>query len=108
MINEETDNLIVLVKYKTQPGKSAEAVAGMTSLIEAVRGEPHFVKITMLVDPLDDSNILLHEEWSDAAYYYGDHMNTSHLQAFMNESRAYLAGPPEISQWKIERKFAAR
>lgn len=108
IIPEEAEKLVVLVKYKTAPGKSTEAVAGMTRLIESVSKEPHFVNITLHVDPQDDSNILLYEEWSNAAYYNGDHMNTAHLQGFMLESRAYLAGPPEISQWKIERKFGAR
>jgi len=104
---EESKNLIVLVRYKTQPSKSEEAVAGFTKLIESVQKEPYFISITMLVDPADDSNILLCEEWSNAAYYNGDHMTTAHLQSFMTESRAYLAGPPEISQWAIEKRFNA-
>jgi len=108
MINENSQNLIVLVKYKTQPSKSEEAIAGLTKLIEAVKNEPDFVNITLHIDPKDDSNILLYEEWSDEAYYNGAHMNTKHLQSFMEDSRAYLAGPPDISQWKIEREFSPR
>jgi quinol monooxygenase YgiN len=103
---ENSQNLIVLVKYKTQPSKGKEAIAGLTKLIEAVKKEPNFVNITMHTDPKDDSNILLYEQWSDETYYNGDHMTTTHLQSFMEDSRAYLAGPPEISQWKIEKEFS--
>lgn len=105
MGKENNQNLIVLVKYKTQPLKSREAIAGLTKLIQDVKKEPNFVNITLHVDPKDDSNILLYEEWSDETYYNGDHMKTIHLQSFMEDSRAFLAGPPEISQWKIEREF---
>lgn len=105
MIQEESQNLIVLVKYKTLPSKSEDAIAGLTRLIEAVKEEPNFVNITLLLDPKDETTILLYEEWSDEAYYNGDHMNTKHLQGFMTDSRAYLAGPPEISQWKIKKQF---
>jgi quinol monooxygenase YgiN len=108
IIQEEKNNLIVLVKYKTQPLKSEDAISGLTKLIEAVKEEPHFVNIVLHIDLNDDSNILLYEEWSDAAYYNGDHLNTKHLQSFMTDSRAFLAGPPEISQWKIEKRFGSR
>lgn len=105
MSKESRQNLIVLVKYKTQPQKSEEAVAGFTKLIEAVQKEPGFVKIDLMIDPKDDTNILLYEEWSDETYYNGDHMKTAHLRSFMEESGAFLAGPPEISQWKTEKEF---
>lgn len=105
MNKANNQNLIVLVKYKTQPSKSKEAIEGLTKLIDEVKKEPNYVKITIHVDPKDDSNILLYEEWSDENYYKGDHMKTMHLKSFMEDSRDFLAGPPEISQWNIEKEF---
>lgn len=61
-------NTIVLVKYKTQPDKSKEAINNLTTLIEQVKKEPHFVGIKLHVDPKDPTNILLYEEWQDASY----------------------------------------
>lgn len=104
----ENKNLIVLVKYKSQPGKGDEAVAGLTQLIEMVKHEPYFVNIKLHVDPKDNSNILLYEEWSDEAYYNSGHMQTPHLQKFMQDSRSYFEGPPEISQWKIKESFSSK
>ena len=101
----EGNNIIVLVKYKAQPDKGADAVSELTKLIEKVQKEPHFMYIKLHVDPQDDTNILLYEEWDDASYYKSDHMNTTHLQDFIANSRNFLAGPPEISFWKTERVF---
>jgi quinol monooxygenase YgiN len=98
-------NFIVVVQYKTQPSKSKEAIEGLMKLIDEVKKEPHFVKIIMHVDPKDETNILLYEEWEEETYYNGDHMLTKHLQGFMEDSRAFLAGPPEISSWRIEKEF---
>jgi quinol monooxygenase YgiN len=108
MSKKNDQNLIVLVKYKIQPSKSEVAIAGLTKLIEEVKNEPNFVNIKLHIDLKDDSTILLYEAWSDANYYNDDHMKTIHLQSFMNDSRAFLAGPPEISQWKIEKEFSSK
>ena len=94
------DQLHVLVKYKALPDKSDEALAELKTLIAEVKKEPHYKSITILNDPEDPTNILLYEQWNDAAYYKGDHLKTAHLQNFMTSSRSFLAGPPDISFWK--------
>jgi len=99
--SQTSKNLIVLVKYKAQVGKDSLALSGLKTLVSKVKREPNYVNIIIHVDPIDKSNILLYEEWSNGDYYKGDHMKTTHLQQFMNDSRLYLAGPPEITFWKI-------
>ena len=32
-------------------------------------------------------------------------MQTEHLQKFIEKSNLFLAGPPEISFWKVEKEF---
>jgi len=104
-VNKENNNLTVLVKYKSQPEKQAEVLAALNTLILEVKKEPNFVNIKMFVDPADKTNILLYEEWSDEEYYKGDHMNTTHLQKFIGDSRNFLAGPPEISFWELNSNY---
>lgn len=99
------NGIIVLVKYKSQPEKEAEALSALNTLLQQVKKEPNFVNIKMLVDPSDKTNILLYEEWSDESYYKGDHANTPHLQKFMVEARKFLAGPPEITFWKLNNNY---
>ncbi len=99
------NNLVVLVKYKAQPDKGNEAETEITSLIEKVKKEPYFVDLKLHVDPSDNTNILLYETWGDESYYKGEHMKTEYLQEFIANSRNFLAGPPDISFWKVESEF---
>jgi quinol monooxygenase YgiN len=99
---QQNKNLVVLVKYKTQPGKDSLASSSRKGLRAKGKKEPHYVNIIIHVDPMDKSNILLYEQWADEAYYKGEHMKTAHLQQFMIDARSFLGGPPEITFWKIE------
>ena len=103
--SDSKENVIVLVKYKTQQNKNVDAIVALKSLIAEVEKEEHFVQIKMYVDPNDNSNILLSEEWDNEAYYKDEHMKTAHLQKFITESSAFLAGPPEMSFWKLNATF---
>ena len=105
--NSDYNNLYVMFKYKSQPEKQNEALSALSSLILEVKKEPNFVNIKVLVDPEDKTNIMLFEEWSDEAYYKGEHMNTPHLQKFIGDSRNFLAGPPDISFWKLNSNYIA-
>lgn len=103
--NNSTENVIVILKFKAQPEKGAQTVLELTNLIEKVKLEPNFVEIKMHVDPKDNTNIFLYEEWEDQNYYNTDHMETDHIKAFMANSTNFLAGPPEITFWKVEKVF---
>ena len=94
-------NLVVVIKYKALPNKSVDAVTGLRKLIEHVEKEDHFVSLKLHIDQKDNSNIMLYEVWDDELYYRNQHMKTEHLQEFIVESQAFLAGPPEISYWKV-------
>lgn len=100
--SQHNKHLIVLVKYKTQPGKDSLALSSLKSLVDKVKKEPNYVHIIIHVDPLYKSNILLYEQWASEDYYKGEHMKTLHLQQFMIDARSFLGGPPEITFWKIE------
>ena len=102
---DATENIIVLLKFKAQPDKGDQAVSELTDLFEKVKEEPNFISITLHVDPKDNTNILLYEEWGDESYYNNEHMNTSHLKEFMENSVNFLTGPPEITFWKVKNVF---
>jgi len=99
------EHVIVLLKFETQPDKGAMAVTEFMKLLEKVKQEPHFVSIRMHVDPNDNTNIMLYEEWEDLSYYNTRHMETEHLKTFQANSRNFLTGPPDISFWKVEEVF---
>ncbi|MBK7109550.1 MAG: antibiotic biosynthesis monooxygenase [Chitinophagales bacterium] len=103
--SESEENIFVLVKYKTQQNKNVEAVSALNTLISEVEKEDHFIQINMYVDPNDNSNILLSEQWDNEDYYKTEHMKTEQLQNFIEASSNFLAGPPEISFWKLNSSY---
>lgn len=90
----------VTVQYKTLPEKTTVAFNEIKELLSKVREEPGYIKVALHVDREDPTHILLIEQWEDEAYYKGDHMNTAHLQRFINSSRSFLTGPPKITFWE--------
>lgn len=94
-------SVIVLLNFKAQPEKGAKAVSELKTLLEKVKAEPNFVSIKLHIDPKDDTNILLYEEWEDVSYYNSEHMNTPYINEFMANSQDFLAGPPEITFWEV-------
>ncbi len=101
----ETKNTIVILKFKAQPDKGTEAVTDLIKLLENVKNEPHFVNIKLHIDPIDNTNIMLYEEWDDESYYNTEHMETDHIQEFMANSSKFLMGPPDISFWYVQNVF---
>ncbi len=99
--SDSKENLIVIAKYKTQPNKNIDAVNALKIFIDKVKKEDHFKQIRMYVDPNNNSNIMLYEEWDNEDYYTIEHMKTEHFQKFKDESILFLDGPPEISFWKL-------
>jgi quinol monooxygenase YgiN len=99
------EHVVVVLKFKAQPDKGAMAVSELMKLLEKVKQEPHFVSIRLHIDPNDNTNIMLYEEWEDLQYYNTIHMETEHLKAFQVNSRNFLTGPPDISYWKVEKVF---
>ena len=95
------ENVIVLLRFKSQPDKGSYAVSELTKLANQVKEEPHFISIKIHVDPKDNSNILLYEEWEEENYYNTEHMNTAYIKDFQANSVNFLAGPPDITFWKV-------
>jgi quinol monooxygenase YgiN len=94
------DEVVVLIRYRAQPGREGVATRELAALIAVVRSsEPACFGITMLRDAADPTQILLHERWTDREAYLGPHMETPHLRAFKQRVGELFAGPPDISFW---------
>ncbi|HMU61379.1 MAG TPA: putative quinol monooxygenase [Gemmatimonadales bacterium] len=90
----------VVIIYRAQPGKGTAARAALGSLISTVLAEePDCLGITTLQDVGDETRFLLYERWTSQAAYTGPHMQTPHIQAFIQGAAAIFAGPPDITFW---------
>ena len=94
----------VVITYRGLPGKGPAARRALADLIALVLArEPSCLGIRLLQDAADDTRFLLDETWTDQAAYTGPHMQTSHLQAFIQGAPALFAAPPDITFWNTVR-----
>lgn len=98
-----TDSIIVVITYRTQPDQGARALRELRALVaDVVALEKDCLGIRLHRDPVDDTQILLYEQWSSREAYVGPHMQTPHIGAFMGRAREFLSGPPTIAFWQLD------
>lgn len=93
--------VVVQVSYQARPDKADLAAREIASLVAKVRStEPDCLGIT--IDRRDDepARFVLRERWTSREAYAGPHMQTPHLQSFIQRAPEFLAGPPDISFWR--------
>ena len=89
---------VVVVRYMAQPGKALDALTSVRDLVTTVLAiEPACAGIEILQDLDNPESIALIERWPDRATFLGPHMQQPHIQAFIQSTRSFLAGPPDIS-----------
>lgn len=91
--------IVVLVRYEAQAGRQELARDEITALVRTVTSEEGCLGISVLRKDGEDTSILLHERWTDKDTYFGPHMQTPHIRAFIERAGQFLAGPPEITVW---------
>ena len=90
----------VLIAYEARPGMGEAAEAELGALIEiVVAREPDCRGIRMCRDAAAPDRLLLIEEWTGIDAFTGPHLQTPHLQSFMERATAFIAGPPEVRFW---------
>ena len=95
--------ITVLVQYQSQPGMEEVTKRELTSLIASVVSEAACISINLHQGISDLTRFMLFEIWTDREIYLGEHMQTTHMQSFIQRAGEFLAGPPEISLWHLLR-----
>ena len=90
----------VIIAYEALRGMVDTARSELSALIEiVVAREPDCLGIRMFADVTAPERLLLIERWTSAEAFTGPHMQTQHLQSFMERARGFIAGPPEVRFW---------
>lgn len=91
---------IVIVRYQALPGQSEPAKQAIQALVATVlANEAACGGITMLQDAGDPGRFTLIEQWPSQEMFLGPHMQQPHIQSFIQQAGAFLAGPPDITFW---------
>jgi quinol monooxygenase YgiN len=97
----ESHAVTVVVRYQALADQAERTERELTELVTTVVAEPGCLDIEIHRDPDDATRLQLLERWADSRIYFGVHMQTPHLRAFMQRAREFLAGPPDISVWRV-------
>ena len=88
----------VLIRTQLLPDSVEQGKQDLLDLATEVRRvEPDCLAIELAQDLDDPTKITMIEKWSSREAYEGPHMQSSHMQAFIEQSSKYFAGPPDIS-----------
>jgi quinol monooxygenase YgiN len=90
----------IVIRYRALPAHADRARDELDALLaEVVRQEPDCLGIQLLHDDEAPHRLLLIERWTSREAYFGPHLETPHIRAFIERAPAFLAGPPEITAW---------
>ena len=95
------DAVTVLIQFQARPGMGEIARRALADLVSTVLDEESDCLSIELHQGLDDPDRLFNiERWTSREAYEGPHMQTPHLQSFIEASGEFLVGPPEITFWR--------
>ena len=88
-------NIAVIAKITAQPGKRADVIAGLTSMLAHVETEPGTAVYTLLEDQADADVTWVYEEYTDQAALDA-HSTSDAMKGLGGSIGPFLAGRPEI------------
>ena len=97
----QSSEVIVLIQTQTLPESADEAKEALLDLArEVLRVERDCLGIELAQNTDDPAKITMIEKWSSREAYEGPHMQSQHMQAFIEASAKLFAGPPSMSFWR--------
>jgi quinol monooxygenase YgiN len=88
----------VIARVRAQPGKEADVLKELISLISPSRKDPGCINYDLHRSQADPASFLFHENW-ESRELLDRHLAKTELQATIARVTALVAEPPEISVW---------
>jgi quinol monooxygenase YgiN len=95
-----SSTISVIAKITAQPGKRAEVLAGMASMLTHVESEPGTLVYTLAEDQADADVVWVYEEYTDQAAFES-HSTSDAMKALGGSIGPFLGGRPEITVGNI-------
>jgi quinol monooxygenase YgiN len=94
----QTKEVTVLLRMQLLPDCVEQGKSDLLNLARIVRAaEPDCLAIELAQDVDDPTKITMIEKWSSREAYEGPHMQSEHMQAFIEQSAGFFVGPPDIT-----------
>ncbi|MDZ7768097.1 MAG: putative quinol monooxygenase [Woeseiaceae bacterium] len=93
-----SEDVTVLIRMQLHTEFIQQGKDDLLALARKVKKvEPDCLAIELAQDLDDLTKITMIEKWSSREAYEGPHMQSSHMQAFIEKSAKFFVGPPDIS-----------
>ncbi len=100
-MNSNSDVVTVVITCKIQPDKVEIARQEFTAIIKTVvTNEKACHGIGLHFDLDNPDRLLLIEYWDSKEAFTGPHMQTPHMQSFLQRAQTFLAGTPDFGYWR--------
>ena len=96
-MSTNAESVTVVITCQIEPGKAGVARQEFTAIIATVVANEAACHGIRLHEDVDDPHrLLLIEHWDSKEAFTGPHMQTPHMQAFLQRANAFLAGSPDF------------
>ncbi len=100
-MSTDTELTTVVITCQIQPGKMEIARQEFSAIVTTVvTNEAACHGIVLHLEPENPNRLLLIEYWDSKEAFTGPHMQTAHMQAFLQRAETFLAATPEFSFWR--------
>ncbi len=96
-------HVAVIARITARPGKRADVVAGMASMMDHVASEPGTLQYILTEDQNDGDVLWMYEEYADQAAL-DQHGGSDAMKALGGSIGPFLAGRPELSFTNLIRR----
>lgn len=93
--------ITVLILFQAKSGMEERVRQAMLVLIPPVLAEPNCISVNFHQDSDDPTRFMLYENWADKDYYTGEHMQTPHIRAYLQQTDELLVEPPHIMFYQM-------
>ena len=97
----DTQPVTVVITCAIKPDQLQTARQELDAVIKIVMAnEPACRGITVHEDPRNPQRLMIIEKWESEEIFIGPHMQTAHMQAFLERAKEFLDGAAEFSFWR--------
>lgn len=92
--------IVIAGTVPINPDKKADALAAMRAMSEASQAEEGCISYRFFMNPWDESEVLIFEEWADEAALKA-HFATPHMATFNEQIPQYVTGEMSIKRYDV-------
>lgn len=100
-MNATPEPVTVVISCTLRPDQVETARRELAAVIETVlASEPACHGIRVHEDPRNPRRLLIIEDWDSEEIFTGPHLQTPHMQSFLENAEGFLDGAAEFAFWR--------